>query len=1819
MRREALRDAEKYKKVHQRKKRWRRGVTGLACVVVFCTVYALILPAITLEKTGCEIPEHIHSEACYTQITSATRTEPVCTIESLNLHHHGDTCYDSEGNLTCRYADFVVHRHDLACFDENGNLWCPLPEILEHTHSDSCYAIPETGEVHTHTDDCYTVERGELICTEHVHADSCYTEQAVLTCSQEESEGHQHDESCQDENGEILCGIEPFEGHHHGDSCYEILRERICGVDSDHQHSDDCYAWDSVTICDLPTEPAEVAAEPAEPVLICEKPEVILHTHELYVNQEQPGCYDEYGNLICGQIQILEHQHTDACFGTVTEPVDTTSLICTIPADENHTHGPLCYGTWELTCTLEEHTHSEACTPTEPVYYCGKEAHAHSETCYDEAGALTCGLEEHTHSEACMSAEPVYLCGAEAHTHSEACYTNAGALICGMEEHTHSGECTVPEKTTYCGKEAHTHSEACYTNAGALTCGMEEHTHSLACYSDPTGDVETAEIWEQTFAGVTLTGNWRQDAVSIAQTQLGYTESTMNYMVAEDGETVKGYTRYGAWYGDPYAGWNTMFLSFCLHYAGVEDVPMDANCGSLVTAWADGFVPAQSHEAAAGDLVFFDRDGDGTADHAGLVTEVTDSGFTAIEGDVEGAVRLLSYGADDPMILGYVNLPEGAKEFTLTAQTETGITVTITGDSASLPYPAREITVTVKEVTDEESIAIRDQLLGEEAAEPERSFLLDITLWHGEEEIEPTGPVTVAFGGFDTEGLYPKVYHIDTEANEATDMDAVKDEAGDITVSTDHFSLYDVQFLSAPEGTPISSENITQIANGGTYYLPGVVYTSSTINITGDTVLDLNGYGVYYSGTSEFLVVNSGATLTIKDSNPASVSESNGSGNLYGNVASLESDGNKPVKLTYYVTQSSASGTGTSETLKKYEVTPTGCIVGEAGGGAASIVRVNSGGTCNLEGGLLTIKNSSSYGGDAHIISNSGTLNLSGGYVAGGKDACWGGGIFSENGAVNMSGGVIADNYGTNGGGLCVKDGSFTMTGGVISGNGTHSANVTTGSWDRGLGGGVFAKNATVRIEGGYITNNSEYGKCGQDGFGCHGGGGIATTGGTLTMTGGFVTGNYSQEAGGGMYVGHYNLGGTSFSMSGGIVAGNVAQHSEGGGIRISGQTTGVINASGGKLYITNNHTNSTYDWGGGGIFVQEKGTLNIYNSLITSNSAGGFGGGFGACPTGETLIVHNDGAAIYGNKANGTTMSGGGNGKVYDIEAQNDPNFMYDKRFQDYFCVKAVNDGNYIALITGEMVGGGAANWKGSCDGQKIEISKTGHAAAKYRFGLTAYPDSSAISSAQTAAGVVISGNSAHTHGGGIMTNGGLILGRKETVITATPSLDISGTKQLLKDGVAQSGGLNFEFQLKNSNDEVVGTATADSSTGAFTISPNTKYEKAGNYTYYLTEVNDGRSGVTYDGSQYRIDVTIAEKSVTLVGVTFKSYYVDTVNVTKSGSGDSSSGDSSSGGSSGGDSSSGGSETSNTFKIHYQNGNNWSQVYLHIWGSTGLTNDTEWPGMKVEEDPNNSGWYTQEFTVTGSGNFKYIFNNGNSGDGNQTGDCSGSYAPGTELWVDKDGSITNKPSGWGGGTGSSSDADFTGTQNSDGSYSLEIHGNAFTNTIQTSLNLQLTKTDSSDASTLLEGATFLLKREGAEAGTEATTGSDGIATFTGISRNATYYLYEKTPPANYMVAGPWILEVRADNTATLYPAAEQEDGSLTKTSETGTALSGSGSGPIVLSASISDQSWGYELPNTGGAGTQPYTMGGIALMAAAAMFLLYSDTKRRKEDAPSS
>ena len=1473
------------------------------------------------------------------------------------------------------------------------------------------------------------------------------------------------------------------------------------------------------------------------------------------------------------QCEIPEHTHTEACYTSVQG-----DLICTQSTEPQHTHTEECYQeTQDLVCGMSEST-----------------GHTHGAECYDQEGNLICGQEEsegHVHGEACYGVSKQLICGQTeepAHQHTDACYSWNQVLTCGMEEHTHSEACTAtePEEAVFCGKEPHTHGESCRDEQGELTCTLEEHTHSLACYADPTADVETAEIWEQTFGDVTLTGDWRLDALAIARSRQG----------------------------DPYGDWNALFAAFCLHYGGAENIPTDKDCGSWAAALADAFLPAQSHEAAPGELVFFDRDGDGTADWVAIVAEVTageegaPSGITVIAGDADNAVQQRSYALEDPTILGYYgSLPEQAKAFTLTAQTESGITVTVTGDSASLPFPVSEITLTAAEVAEEQGKAIREQLPAEEGTEPEQRFLLDISLWHGEEEIEPVGPVTVTFSGLDTQGLYPKVYHIDTEAKEVTDMEAMKDEAGDITMSTEHFSLYAVQLLSATE-IEIDGSQLGNIANGGSFRLTSDATWSEPIIITKDTVLDLNGRGVYYQGMGSFLVVQYGATLTIQDSQ---IEDSQApketvttvDGDPYGHTASLSDS-----TLTYYITKSTAHGTGTTETLEKHEVPLAGAGKILCGRPADQVIEVENGGTLELLSGVL-------QGADVkHIVYvDGGTLNVSGGYiVGGGSDDRPGGGIYvnsgAEKGTVNIQGGVVAANRGNFGGGIYVVGGELTISDGAVTGN-----TVFNGHDDDG--GGIYVNSGTLKLSGnGYVTNNSKSCDCTDcpvDTNNTHGGGGIAlANGSTMEMSGGYVTGNFSSLAGGGIYAGYYaGDGGVNFKMTGGTIAANCAQYGEGGGLRIgggdNGGTYGVIRTEG-KVYITNNKTLTTDDWGGGGIFVQEGGHLSVMDALITNNKAGGFGGGVGACPTGKTLIVNEDGAAIYGNEASGTQMSIGGNGKDYDRSlAQKSPVFMMNNGYQDYFCVRNSNGANEpISLVTGLMAGSGAANWKGSCDEKPVSIGRTGYAAAKYLFGLTANPDDTAKGQAVSAARVIITGNSSGVHGGGIMTNGGLILGDpKGKVVTATPELDITGTKALTKDGVRQEGlkGFQFQFQLKDSDGKVVGEATADDTTGEFTFQ-DIEFSKTGDYTYTLSEVKGDRTDVTYDPTVHKIQVTIAEKTISLLGVEFKSYYVSSVKLN--------------GSESGGSSGSGGDSQTETFTVHFRNDKNWATVKMYVWDDAGNNPAGGWPG--TEMTLGSDGYYVAVLNnVTGTGNFNYVFNDGTNGGNigtNKTNDLKGiPYAPGKEVWFDYE---TVKENTAAGGSSGSGDAVGHGS-NSDGSYTLTIPGDAFTNTMTTQLNLQITKTDSVDASKLLEGAEFTLKEPGTEPPVKATTGKDGIATFTGIRRGATYELRETTPPSGYMTAGPWILEVRDEN-ATLYPATENPDGTLTQTGETGTPLTVSGTDPKVLSVTVRDISWGYELPDTGGAGTTSYTAGGLALIFGAAT-LMYIHCKRRKEDEASS
>lgn len=86
--------ATQYAKDHTRRRHWRQVVTCLAAIVVFCTTYALILPAITLEKTAqCGKSEHTHGASCYAASEAADAQALVCPLEE---HAHTEACFQAQ-------------------------------------------------------------------------------------------------------------------------------------------------------------------------------------------------------------------------------------------------------------------------------------------------------------------------------------------------------------------------------------------------------------------------------------------------------------------------------------------------------------------------------------------------------------------------------------------------------------------------------------------------------------------------------------------------------------------------------------------------------------------------------------------------------------------------------------------------------------------------------------------------------------------------------------------------------------------------------------------------------------------------------------------------------------------------------------------------------------------------------------------------------------------------------------------------------------------------------------------------------------------------------------------------------------------------------------------------------------------------------------------------------------------------------------------------------------------------------------------------------------------------------------------------------------------------------------------------------------------------------------------------------------------------------------------------------------------------------------------------------------------------------------------
>ncbi|MBE6747014.1 MAG: LPXTG cell wall anchor domain-containing protein [Ruminococcaceae bacterium] len=232
--------------------------------------------------------------------------------------------------------------------------------------------------------------------------------------------------------------------------------------------------------------------------------------------------------------------------------------------------------------------------------------------------------------------------------------TMIGKAYCGFDEHTHSEECYVlAEECSHSADAGDEHVADCYVKE--LICGLTEHTHDSLCYPDPEADIESADMWEADLEKAELTDSLPENLVNIALTQLGYTESERNYEFDEELSEKMGYTRYGQWYGKPYSEWESLFIAFCLEYAGadnVEDYTFD-DVTKLCEAFAKKEIYGKKDGTIArGDIVFFDDDADVKVDGTGIVTFFSENTIIVIRGNYENKVEKITL-SDADTILGY--------------------------------------------------------------------------------------------------------------------------------------------------------------------------------------------------------------------------------------------------------------------------------------------------------------------------------------------------------------------------------------------------------------------------------------------------------------------------------------------------------------------------------------------------------------------------------------------------------------------------------------------------------------------------------------------------------------------------------------------------------------------------------------------------------------------------------------------------------------------------------------------------------------------------------------------------------------------------------------------------------------------------------------------------------------------------------------------------------------------------------------------------------------------------------------------------------------
>lgn len=470
----------------------------------------------------------------------------------------------------------------------------------------------------------------------------------------------------------------------------------------------------------------------------------------------------------------------------------------------------------------------------------------------------------------------------------------------------------------------------------------------------------------------------------------------------------------------------------------------------------------------------------------------------------------------------------------------------------------------------------------------------------------------------------------------------------------------------------------------------------------------------------------------------------------------------------------------------------------------------------------------------------------------------------------------------------------------VTGGTGTTNPNTTASGWGK-MGGGILVCRSTGENPA-WNTARS-----------------------CLVFEKGTIEGNQA-DTGGGILVD----GTCGFTMLGGTVQNNTAKTHEGGGIFFAGSTDGYLRGSKGMIKggsILSNTTETTVDWGGGGIFVNAGSTLNIDTALITENTAKGLGGGIAGCPHAKIGIGQlSNGAAVFGNSAAGTNtptnaaltfltnrsaldsskIVGCGDFLAFGLDSEanhtlkennqviaqtkaaagNYAKGEFQGRANDFYCTLA----SYISPTDLGSHENGIA-WKGYVAGVPAGVAinsnnmvaepvsikvNSSYVAPDASLGLTSTATSD---QSKVARAVTIKGNSSNTHGGGVGCNGTLEFGTFQKYDETVNSYSLSFAKELVSGVTGDKIELKedeFKFILSDGTNSYTATNRADG-TVVFEGLPGQK--TPGSKQFTLTEELTGsqkEAGYTSPigkGVPVTVQLAVASNRVTVGAVTTTKY----------------------------------------------------------------------------------------------------------------------------------------------------------------------------------------------------------------------------------------------------------------------------------------------------------------------------------------------------------